>query len=235
MTGFSLTTSVAAAAVAVAFALPAAAAPFEVSQQGSNVFGGNGNLGTTVTWTGGTTGTTAGGFALSATELGGDFVAWCLDIGHTLDLPGDYSITTTPFAHSTIPGTTLAALQKLVNTAYTSVLAGLGNSAISAGFQLALWEILDETSGSYDVKTGSTTVSNGASSAVVLAANGFLANLEGPQTGNYKLTYLQSEEGRVGQSLVTISPVPVPAAGLLLFGALGGLGMVARRRKSTDA
>ncbi len=36
----------------------------------------------------------------------------------------------------------------------------------------------------------------------------------------------------VGVRVDTISPVPIPAAGLLLFGALAGLGAVARRRQA---
>lgn len=241
MTRFSLTG--AAAAALLALSLPAAASTFTVSQQNAgDLHNGNGFVNTTVTWSGGNTGTRAGVFAVNAAELGGDFLAWCLDIGHTLGLPSEYSITSAPFDHpgGTIADATKANLLKLVNTAYTAVLASLGTAnktTYTAAFQMALWEILDETDADagYNVKTGNTRVSNGAGEAVVLQANAFLSGMDGDATGKYKLTYLQSETRVPGQSLVTVSAVPLPAAGLLLFGALGGLGVVARRRKSAEA
>lgn len=230
----STAAAVTAAAALLALSLPAGA--FTVSQQGSSVWGGYGHVNTTVTWSGGSRGTQAGAFALKG-DLNGtgveNFAAWCLDIGHTLGLPSEYSITTTPFAHGTISATVLAALQKLVNTGYSAVRANMTDNNTVAGFQMALWEVLDETSGSYDATAGNTKFTGPA--GALTAANGFLAGMSGSNTGNYKLTYLQSESRAPGQSLVTISTVPVPAAGVLLLGALGGLGMFARRRKSTEA
>ena len=64
-----------------------------------------------------------------------------------------------------------------------------------------------------------------------------LAGLAGPLTGNFSLTFLESE-GHRSQNLVTgnsipveIPSVPVPAAGLLLFSALAGTGLLARMRQ----
>ena len=59
--------------------------------------------------------------------------------------------------------------------------------------------------------------------------------LRGP-TQSYKLTFLESNDQRgnsqYSQNLVTASPVPLPAAGFLLIGALGGLAAVGRRKRA---
>ena len=42
----------------------------------------------------------------------------------------------------------------------------------------------------------------------------------------------QGSKGKVSFSSTTVAPIPVPAAGFLLIGALGGLGLLSRRRKT---
>ena len=234
MTRLSLAAT--AAAAVLAFSLPAGAAPFEVSS--------NGNYGyTNVTFHSPDTdsngeGAKAGAFNVAADEFGGAFTAWCLDLAHNLNLPSFYEITTTPFSTTNpISATVQGTLKALFDTAYSTL--DKTNNAQSAGFQLALWEILTETSGTYNVDQdqGSFWINDANTSAARTAANGFLAGLGGDKRGDYTLTFLESTDGN--QSLVTVdSPVaavPLPAAGVLLFGALGGLGVMARRRKSAEA
>ena len=71
-------------------------------------------------------------------------------------------------------------------------------------------------------------------------ANDLLGNLGDPTSDSYVLSFLKSA-GHASQNLVTaeleppveLETVPLPAAGFLLLGALGGLGVLARGKRST--
>lgn len=198
-------------------------------QNPSDVFDGGGNA--TVSGISNRAGTfSAGGFRV--TDGTNSFVAWCLDVLHNLSLPGDYTATTTPFTN---PGTvSLSQTQKTYITSlftlnYNNAL--LGDSAKSAGFQLALWELVYETSSSFDVLDGSWTATN---SAGVSFANQILASLIIPAKQAFNLTFYQSNpnlHGSLGQSLVSATPVPLPGAVALLAAALGGLGIFQLKKR----
>ena len=176
----------------------------------------------------------AGGFNM--TDLSGslgDFVAWCLDLEHFLYAQSEYEITNTPFANSYMDAEGKGRVQAVFDANYGSVDATQNVSG--AAFQLALWEaIYDED---YDLGNGGFTASGlGADAASITAqANLFLEaaqNFSGPS--RWKLTFLQSlSEEAQSQNLVTVSPVPVPAAALFILTGLAGLGAVRRRRRRT--
>jgi hypothetical protein len=172
---------------------------------------------------------TVGAYGFEMTDTSGQmgsFLAWCLDVSHYLATSGShsYTVTTTPFSNSYgLDLGQMARVQSVFDANFTSLDATVGIQA--AGFQLALWNALYDT----DWLIAGGAFSATASSDILSLANSYLASADlfaGDSVWN--LTFLESNTGK--QNLVTATPVPLPAAGLLLLAALGGLGIAHRRR-----
>lgn len=166
----------------------------------------------------------------------GSFIAWCLDVGSFLSTSSTdaklYSITANPFSNSySLTSVERGRVQSLFDANYASVDITVGNEA--AGFQLALWNALYDSDN--DVTMGAFAAS--ATDAIEYLANGYLG-AAGIFSGDkkYNMAFLESDNidgGGHYQNLVTVSQVPIPAAGGLLLLALAGMGAAARRSKRT--
>lgn len=165
--------------------------------------------------------TTALNYSYAAT--GQSFVAYCIEPDQQ---NGRAGVSREYFIES-FSGVQAQRLQGLFSTEY----AQLNTYTDKAAFQVAVWEIMRETSGTFDAAAGSFQLlgSDAATSTVAALANNFLAtaaSYNGPAL--YSLTRLSS--GNL-QDLVTASAVvPEPETYALLLGGLGVIGMVARRR-----
>lgn len=171
------------------------------------------------------------GDATDALGLGTSFIAFCLDLSGTVRTGYEYVINNVnPFQ----PGRELTALQRqnvedLFDASYGSV--DVNNNVDGAAFQLALWEAGYETlAGPLSLTTGTRI---GSSSAAILArANEYLGNmLTWDGSNNYNVNFLDADVD-ARQDLVMASPVPVPAAGLLMLTGLGGIAALRRRKKA---
>lgn len=238
---------IAGALVAAALvAGPAAAATIDINPQNpSNVFkdatGKNGWYVVSSLMAGTTTlkNIGAGALRVKADEGNGtmNFIAFCLSPTTWLNLDKDYK------AGSNLSASVRGLLGALYANAFDSV-----TDSVSAGaFQMAVWEIVTETAREFDVNAGyfRMTGNGAASNKAEVMANGWLANLNSGAwssvLGNTR--YYSAETPGSTQDLVTngatdgategatdgVAAVPVPAAGLLLVAALGGLVLVRRR------
>lgn len=178
----------------------------------------------------------AGAFDMKDTNTQNSFVVFCLDIVGKIysSQTYDYKVTDTPFSNSDgLSGGSIERLQKIFESGYATALT---SSVLSAGFQVAVWNAVYDDD--WSVASGAGTFYQTADNdGVRNAANNFLAAADGYEvvTSSWKMNFLEGLNTTPGiarsQNLVTVEAVPLPAAGLMLFTALGGL-FVARRRKT---
>lgn len=166
----------------------------------------------------------AGLFRMTETTAGGavtNFVGVCLEPLETLRLPKLYD-ESTPLGASVVGQ--LGALLK-------NALALVTDAKSAAAFQLAAWEISNESNGALNLGAGAFTVTAAGQGTQALAQSWLDLITNGTWKKNNQVMILQAPGT---QDLLTDLPaeVPVPAAGILLVGALGGLAAVRRRRSA---
>lgn len=166
--------------------------------------------------------TTALNYTYVAT--GQSFIAYCVEPEQSNGRAGfnrDYVV-------DSFSGAQAQKLQALFSSEY----GHLNSYNDKAAFQVAIWEIMRETSGTLNASSGSFHVlgSDATSLQVTTLANSFLttaASYNGPAL--YSLTRLTNANL---QDLVTATanPVPEPETYALFLAGLGAIGLIARRR-----
>jgi len=169
----------------------------------------------------------AGGFNMTSAAMG-DFLAFCVEVTQALRNGETYEKVATPFTEAVLDN-----ISGLFNTAYEMVV----DDTTAAGFQVALWEIVEDTSNGLDLSAGTFSATDptwATGGSVVMTAQDFLDSINEPHTNMFEIDIIQSAESQdlvTARRLATPAPsaVPIPASGLLLLSA-GGL-LMARRRK----
>lgn len=172
--------------------------------------------------------TDAGGF-LASLNGGPSFTTYCIDLYEYIGFGTNYS------DYTLVPGTAHAFANSHAAADIGKLYAennAVNSATAQAAFQIAVWEIAYETSGSYNLGTGSAKFSGGsaASSGALTLAGSWLSALAGTTNNKYVVSTLDSI-GRPGhQDQVFAAPIPEPSTYALMAGGLLCMGFFARRR-----
>jgi hypothetical protein len=190
-------------------------------------------------------GTTAGVFnhtVLSSTPVGIDltpagtanFVAFCADLADYAGSGVTYTIVglkNIPDPGASNMGTAKAwDISRMLYNAVGANLASVSGlmPANAAGLQIAVWEVIYETSGTYNTGLGTITFSNNV--AAINAATTYLAGISG-NTGMAGLVGLTNANKQDFVAQV----VPIPAAAWLFGSAILGTVALGRRKLKEGA
>lgn len=169
----------------------------------------------------------AGVFNVNNLTSGTSFLAFCFELLQGVGV----GALTPPGLEFSASNAVNANTQALFNQSYATL--DFTDASALAGFQIALWETLDDgnlSTGSYQNWVGDT--GSFEEDLALLVADTFLGNIAAgaPATGNYKLTsWLNGSSQDLIQATPATGTVPEPATALL--GALGLAGIAAVRRR----
>lgn len=157
---------------------------------------------------------------------GASFQAYCAELDQNLSLA-------TTYTYDVRDPSTYFTPQKAdaLSRLFTATTGFVTDADTSGAMQAGIWEILYETSGTFNVSSGSFVASPAANDLGAIAAftaiNGILGNL-GQYAANVQIDVLYNA---TAQNLVIVHDVPEPGTWALMFAGLGVTGVVARRRK----
>lgn len=173
--------------------------------------------------------TQAGGYNTTISNAGvldGSFVSYCVDLGQYLNINGIYNGGLYKADNAaTSFGNRYNDILKLFSYGYNAETNA--NAVKSAGFQIALWEMVYETDYSYNVGDGKIKFSSSA--AALNEAASFLAKAASFSGQSLNLQVLRSDSY---QDVAFATPVPEPGAYALMLVSLATVGVMTRRRKA---
>lgn len=171
-------------------------------------------------------------FRMASSLLSGtSFQAYCAELDQGFAFGTDYTYSTIA-AGSYFSAQIAADLGRL----FTATKGFVTDAATSGAVQAAVWEIIYQTGGSYDLTSGSFMVglanpSDAVAAAAFSSVNTVLRNL-GTYANNFQVDLLYNG---ASQNFIIVHEVPEPGTWALMFAGLGVVAAVSRRRKAPAA
>jgi hypothetical protein len=162
---------------------------------------------------------------MEGTLDGNSFLTYCAELTQSIQFGQSISYTV-------VDGEAAwgAAKSMALNKLMSSALAGgvPMDAKQSAAVQAAVWEVLYETSGTYDLTAGSFVATSADA-----GTQGYINAINWAGIMSMHRTHSVDQlANRSRQDLLMITPVPEPSTYAMLLAGLAGVGFVARRRSA---
>lgn len=211
------------------------------------------NSGTYGSWTSVKTGLstftrTGGDFSLDPLAPGASILAFCIQLEQSISTGANVTFDVVELEDGRTPppaiGATRAAqIDQLFNLAFAGnngILSSTISNVVAQAVQIAIWEIISETSGSFGTGTGTTRFkgTNGAlDTTLANQVNGYLNQISANPTPSLSL-YAMNNRYKQDFVIQVDTPgdtgeIPEPGTMLLTATALLGLSLRLRRRNQT--
>ena len=168
---------------------------------------------------------------LTGTEQPGgapvSFLTYCVDIFHTLQ-PAVFNFAS---VSTLVPSPTKQTqLLTLLANADPLIAAAANKNEAAAAVQLAVWEIANETTGSYSFATGTFRSSGGNSDGARTLASTYLGKVTSgawsAPVGQLKMLYSPTSQSQL------LAAVPEPATWAMMIAGFGLVGAASRSRRA---
>lgn len=156
------------------------------------------------------------------------FMAWCVDIYGTIQSSTNYTLRTAEQFYGA-GSRTVTDLERLASYAFAN--RNVASNVASAAFQLAVWEIVNETASGYSLSGNIFTVTSSNSTVTELASSWLTVVNAGTYATAQNLGVRQKSAGSSTQNLAVFAPIPEPETYVMLVAGLGLMAFVARRRR----
>lgn len=172
----------------------------------------------------------AGGFSMTnvSTIPQNSFLAWCVDVYGTIQNSTSYALKTGAEFYGA--GSRIVTdLERLASYAFDHWTAP--DNASSAALQLAIWEIVNESTAAYSLTGNEFKVTSGDAAVRGLAESWLQAVNTGSYAIDQQVGIWQRGAGSTTQNLAVFAPIPEPETYVLLLAGLGLMAVYARRRQ----
>jgi hypothetical protein len=110
---------------------------------------------------------------------------------------------------------------------------GGSDATAIAALQVAIWEVLADAPGAYDLYSGEFSLREGGASAGVMnLARGFLGALESQGVDGFATSAVWARHVSLQDQLVAVNPIPEPSSLLLLAAGAGLVAFAATRKRA---
>jgi len=222
-----------------------AAAPASAAQIYTSFNSGASTLGSAkMTLNGGSNWTNVGAGRLAFTRTGGDYLGlldpilltFCIEPTEWVQSTAVYNVATLDQGNTAQGGmgATKAALVNQLIARNSAALQGAVTRVVAEAMQFAIWEIVSETSGIFNVSLGNARFFSYDESGAVALAQSYLnaLTLTGPQLTNIRALIRNGVQDQVVIDRNVPHSVPEPAALGLLGLGVGGLVALRRRKRA---